>query len=60
MRNEIDDRINCRVGELKQRILALVEADPGKPSESVVIRRLLSIALDAEEKRLKKNGKEVA
>lgn len=48
-----DDRINARVGDLKKRIVALVAADPGKPSEAVIIRRLLSIGLEAEEKRLK-------
>lgn len=60
MPNEIDDRINVRVGEeLKLRLDALVVADPGDPGMAVIVRRLLTYGLEHVE-RCQKQKKEVA
>lgn len=56
---EYDDRINCRVGDLKKRLEEIEAADPGKPGMSVIVRRLLAYGLEHEE-NCKKKKKEVA
>ncbi len=62
MPNEIDDRINVRVGEeLKLRLDALVAADPGDPGMAVIVRRLLVYGLEHQERcQNQKQKKEVA
>lgn len=46
-KEEIDDRINVRVGEeLKQKLDALAASDPGDPGVGVIVRRLLIYGLE--------------
>lgn len=55
---EIDDRINVRVGEeLKRKLDALASADPGDPGVGVIVRRLLAYGLEHME-RCKKQRRE--
>lgn len=59
MRNEIDDRITVRLGDLREKVDALRDADPGNPSIGVIVRRLIAYGLEHEQK-CKAKKKEVA
>lgn len=46
--DEYDDRINCRIGELKKKLEEKERSEPGKPKISQLVRRYIELGLQHE------------
>lgn len=46
---EDDDRINCRIGELKKRLEEIERTEAGHPGISLLVRRYIALGLKYEE-----------
>lgn len=44
-----DDRINCRIGELKKRLEEIERTEAGHPGISLLVRRYIALGLEHEE-----------
>lgn len=47
---DVDDRINCRIGELKKKLEEIERTEPGNPGISLLVRRYIALGIEHHER----------